>query len=85
MMRKYHVRFGGGCDPFSRNLERSKGMGAKGSVRTFENLMGVWVRTSVQLPPSWCMRDGSTLMPSPDTRRHGTRQGCTAGRSRARL
>src|SRR5712692_1167412 len=80
-----NVRFGGGCDPFSRNLERSKGMGAKGSVRTFENLLGVWVRTFVQLPPSGCMRDGSTLMPSPDTRRHGTRQGCTAGRSRARL
>jgi hypothetical protein len=79
-----HERLGGGCDPFSRNLERSKGMGARGSLRTFENLMGVWVRT-VQLPPSWCMRDGSTLMPSPDTRRHGTRQGCKAGRSRARL
>src|SRR2546428_2864033 len=75
MMRKCPVRFGGGCDPFSRNLERSKGMGAKGSVRTFENLLGVWVRTDVQLPPSGCMRDGSTLMPSPDTRRHGTRQG----------
>jgi hypothetical protein len=60
-------------------------MGAKGSVRTFENLLGVGVRTSVQLPPSRCMRDGSTLMPSPDTRRHGSRQGCTAGRSRARL
>jgi hypothetical protein len=60
-------------------------MGAKGAVRTFENLLGVWVRTSVQLPPSGCMRDGSTLMPSPDTRRHGSRQGCTAGRSRARL
>jgi len=76
--------FGEGCDPFSRNLERSKGMGAKGSVRTFENLMGVWVRTSVQLPPSGCMRDGSTLMPLPDTQRHGTRQGCTAGEPRAR-
>src|SRR4030095_9099092 len=60
-------------------------MGAKGAVRTFENLLGVWVRTSVQLPPSGCMRDGSTLTPSPDTRRHGSRQGCTAGRSRARL
>ena len=82
---KSHVRFGGGCDPFSRNLERSKGMGAKGSLRTFENLLGVWVRTVVQLPPSGCMRDGSTLMPSPDTRRHGPRQGCTAGRPRARL
>jgi len=80
-----HVRFGGGCDPFSRNLERSKGMGAKGSLRTFENLLGVWVRTAVQLPPSGCMRDGSTLMPSPDTRRHGPRQGCTADRPRARL
>src|SRR2546427_1842456 len=79
-----HVRFCGGCDPFSRNLERSKGMGAKGSVRTFENLMGVWVRTSVQLPPSGCMRDGSTLMPLPDTQRRGTRQGCTAGEPRAR-
>src|SRR2546428_801938 len=66
-------------------LERSKGMGAKGAVRTFENLMGVWVRTEVQLPPSGCMRAGSTLRPSPDTRRHGTRQGCKAGRSRARL
>ena len=32
MMRKYPVRFGGGCDPFSRNLERSKGMGAEGSL-----------------------------------------------------
>ena len=85
MMRKYPVRFGGGCDPFSRNLERSKGMGAKGSLRTFENLLGVWVRTVVQLPPSGCMRDGSTLMPSPDTRRHGPRQGCTAGSPRARL
>jgi hypothetical protein len=31
------------------------------------------------------MRDGSTLMPSPDTRRHGTRQGCTVGGHRARL
>jgi hypothetical protein len=82
---KYPVRFGGGCDPFSRNLERSKGMGAKGAVRTFENWLGVWVRTPVQLPPSGCMRDGSTLMPSPDTRRHGSRQGCTAGRPRARL
>jgi len=70
-----HVRFCGGCDPFSRNLERSKGMGAKGSWRTFENLLGVWVRTLVQLPPSGCMRDGSTLMPSPDTRRYGARQG----------
>src|SRR6266446_7243174 len=85
MMRKYPVRFGGGCDPFSRNLERSKGMGAKGSMRTFENLLGVWVRTVVQLPPSGCMRDGSTLRPSPGTRRHGSRQGCTAGRHRARL
>ncbi len=85
MTRECPVRFCEGCDPFSRNLERSKGMRAKGSVRTFENLMGVWVWTSVQLPPSGCMRDGSTLMPSPDTRRHGTRQGCTAGRSRARL
>src|SRR5215510_14834806 len=60
-------------------------MGAKGSLRTFENLLGVWVRTAVQLPPSGCMRDGSTLMPSPDTRRHGPRQGCTADRPRARL
>src|SRR2546428_13746651 len=85
MRPKVQVRFGEGCDPFSRNLERSKGMGARGSLRTSENLMGVWVRTDVQLPPSGCMRDGSTLMPSPDTRRHGTRQGCTAGRSRARL
>jgi hypothetical protein len=25
-----HVRFLGGCDPFSRNLERSKGMGGAG-------------------------------------------------------
>jgi len=79
------ARFGEGCDPFSRNLEQSKGMGAKGSMRTFENLLGVWVRTSVQLPPSGCMRDGSTLMLSPDTRRHGSRQGCTAGKHRARL
>ncbi len=50
-------------------------MGAKGSVRTFENLMGVWVRTFVQLPPSWCMRDGSTLMLLSDTQQHGARQG----------
>ena len=70
-----NVRFGGGCDPFSRNLERSKGMGAKGSVRTFENLLGVWVRTDVQLPPSRCMRDGSTLMLLSDTQQHGARQG----------
>jgi len=75
MMRKCHVRFGGGCDPFSRNLERSKGLGATGSLRTCENLMGVWVRTSVQPPPSGCMRDGSTLMLLSDTQQHGTRQG----------
>jgi len=68
-------QLGGGCDPFSRNLERSKGMGAKGSVRTFENLMGVWVWTFVQLPPSWCMRDGSTLMLLSDTQQHEARQG----------
>src|SRR5260370_35375226 len=59
---KLHARFGGGCDPFSRNLERSKGVGAKGSVRTFENSMGVWVRTSVQLPPSGRLRARSRLM-----------------------
>ena len=70
-----HVRFCGGCDPFSRNLGRSKGMGAKGSVRTFENLLGVWVRTDVQLPPSWCMRDGSTLRLLSDTQQPGARQG----------
>jgi hypothetical protein len=29
---KSHIRFGGGCDPFSRNLERSKGMGDEGSL-----------------------------------------------------
>jgi len=75
MRCKSHVRFGGGCDPFSRNLERSKGMGAKGAVRTFENLLGVWVRTFVQLPPSGCMRDGSTLMLLSDTQQHGARQG----------
>ena len=63
------------CDPFSRNLEQSKGMGAKGSMRTFENLLGVWVRTFVQLPPSGCMRDGSTLMLLSDTQQHGARQG----------
>ena len=27
-----HVRFGESCDPFSRNLERSKGMGDEGSL-----------------------------------------------------
>src|SRR5215475_692090 len=31
------------------------------------------------------LQPSSTLMPSPDTRRHGPRQGCTAGRPRARL
>ena len=60
-------------------------MGAKGSVRTFENLLGVWVRTFVQLPPSGCMRDGSTLRLLSDTQQPGARQGCKAGRSRARL
>jgi hypothetical protein len=25
-----HVRFGGGCDPFSRNLVSTKGMRGKG-------------------------------------------------------
>jgi len=55
-------------------------MGAKGSVRTFENLLGVWVRTDIQLPPQRCTGDGSTLMPLSDTQRHGTRQGCKAGR-----
>src|SRR5262249_1846819 len=73
-----------GCDPVSRKLEGVKGVGATGSWRTFENLLGVWVRTLVQLPPSGCMRDGSTLMPLSDTQRHGTRQGCKAGQPRAR-
>ena len=27
-----YVRFGKGCDPFSRNLESSKGMGDEGSL-----------------------------------------------------
>ena len=59
-------------------------MGAKGAVRTFENLLGVWVRTDIQLPPQRCTGDGSTLMPLSDTQRHGTRQGCKAGKPRAR-
>jgi len=32
MQGNSHVRFGGGCDPFSRNLECSKGMGDEGTL-----------------------------------------------------
>jgi hypothetical protein len=56
--RKVYVRFGEGCDPFSRNLERSKGMGAKGSVRTFEKL-------------DW--RVGADRRPTPTLRGHERR------------
>src|SRR5215471_8027251 len=54
-------------------------------MRTFENLLGVWVRTSVQCPPQRCTGDGSTLRLLPDTQQPGTRQGCQAGENRARL
>jgi hypothetical protein len=47
--------------------------------------MGVWVRTPVQCPPQRCTGDGSTLRLLPDTQQPGARQGCKAGRSRARL
>ena len=47
--------------------------------------MGVWVRTPVQCPPQRCTGDGSTLRLLPDTQQPGARQGCKAGRNRARL
>src|SRR5215813_12199741 len=65
----------GGLRPVLPKLGVIQGDGSQRFMRTFENLLGVWVRTLVQLPPSGCMRDGSTLMPSPDTRRYGARQG----------
>jgi hypothetical protein len=79
-----HAGICAGCDPFSRNLERSKGMGGEGESLTFDNLMFEWVRTLVQFPPQRCTGDGSTLMTPPDTRRHGARQGCKTGEPRAR-
>src|SRR5215472_2672518 len=85
MMRQVSRPVRRGLRPVLPKLGVIQGDGSQRFMRTFENLLGVWVRTLVQLPPSGCMRDGSTLMPSPDTRRHGARQGCTAGQPRARL
>ena len=51
VLRKMHAGFGGGCDPFSRNLKQFKGMRGKGSSLAFDNWMDVWVRTAVQFPP----------------------------------
>ena len=45
------VQFGEGCDPFSRNLEQSRGMGGGGYLVTFDNWMDVWVRAQSNSHP----------------------------------